>query len=531
MLGKNITLHAFYEAATIKKLIKALDKEKTIETPIKHKKKRTRNVSPLLPLSDFQLLLWLSETFEPKAKKMNIFARKRLQGRLDKAALNFAFKAILKKHEILSGRISKIRPIQILQKKLPFKIIEETIDHLPVQEAEALLENSVNGLIYHYPWQKNKPMLIAKLFHLNNGEHELQLCLPHIISDDLSPEILFTDLSVFYHLYPKQIKLTTVEVDRRYKEYQVNELRYSKERSNRDMIFWQEYLEDAELISFPEEVVVKNMEAAGFAYSSYMLIPEEGLTSFQQLCAVNHVSINDGLCAVLSSALVNCCKNFGNQSKPIFIDIVKSTRDNQMYDDTIGCFLKLAPVKVSLKAKNNLMTLAKQIHQSTIDTAPYQRCSGIIKLASIGAMQQQKSVKSYLLKALIYLYTKLFSTPNINYKILSLCERLTTFQRTNNFVINLNVQKSFIAAEKTPNTPELFGLKTMNIKNYQYDLLEIESIFDVCFLRDSSDQKPLMVISANLKPEFREKIGKEMIRIINATAQQIQRPAMVKKHG
>jgi amino acid adenylation domain-containing protein len=523
-LGKDLTLHAFYEAATIKKLIKVLEKTKSIEALPAKRKRKIKNNSTVIPLSDFQLLLWLSDTFEPKAKKMNIFARKRFQGNLDKDALNFAFKAILKKHEIFSGYVSKIRPIQYLLKNLHFQIIEQDLTHLSSKESEEALHASLSELIRHHPWDSKAPMLIAKLFHLKHEEDELQICMPHIISDDLSPNILFTDLSKAYLLYPKKAKLAAIEADTRYKEYQYNEARYSKERVNRDLVFWKDYLSDASLFSFPEEMVVKNMGDQN--YSSYISIAEQELTNLQQLCALNHISINDGLIAVLCMALIPYC-NVGKQNKHIFINIVKSTRDNQLYDDTIGCFLKLAPIKISLGANNHLIPLAKQVHQAIIDTTPYQRASGIIKLASVGAFQQKKSIKSYILQGLIYIYTQLFPSPNLSRKLLNLCTKLTEFQRKNEFVINLNVQKDFIGNEKHQNKPELFGLKHKKVKKYQYDLMEIESVLDVCLLREQSDNKPYIVISANLKAEIREKIGKEIIHIIHSATQKTKRGALL----
>ena len=47
-------------------------------------------------------------------------------------------------------------------------------------------------------------------------------------------------------------------------------------------------------------------------------------------------------------ALLNCSKEQKNETQPIYMNIVKSTRDKQSYDNAIGCFLRLEPIKIKL---------------------------------------------------------------------------------------------------------------------------------------------------------------------------------------
>ncbi len=124
----------------------------------------------------------------------------------------------------------------------------------------------------------------------------------------------------------------------------------------------------------------------------------------------------------------------------------------------LGVFLNLEPIKVALNHQSDFIGLAKQIHRATIHTAPYQRCASIIKLACISTLRQNKNIiKKYLISSLIYLYTKLIPTPNLDRETLNLCERLISLKKTNNFVVNVNVHKSFVSGVKRPKLLELFG--------------------------------------------------------------------------
>ena len=50
------------------------------------------------------------------------------------------------------------------------------------------------------------------------------------------------------------------------------------------------------------------------------------------------------------------------------------------------------------------------------------------------------------------------------------------------------------------------------IQDKQSDLLQIDNLLDVCFLR--MDKTAFLVLSANLTSAFKEQLAKEMIKII-----------------
>ncbi|MCX7117312.1 MAG: amino acid adenylation domain-containing protein [Legionellales bacterium] len=516
-LGKEISLAEFYEAATIKKLALLVSHLKTISSFDAERDTLSTDHLTSLPLSDFQLLLWLSTTFAPKAKRINIVQRKRFRGRLDPTALNHAFGSVLKKHEGLFCHILSLRPEQLIQKNLPFDIIEIDLSTKDEKTTEFVLNESIHNLINHYPWKKNKPMIRAILCQLRHEESELQIGMPHMISDDVSTHILLSDLSEFYLRFKNASPINEIKVDTRYREYHLNQQNAANERANRDMIFWDHYLSDASLLALPPEHIVKNMKASGLPYSTYIKIPEQDLLHFQHFCANHAVSLHDGLCAALGLALCQCRPEMSDDAGSLFMNMVKSTRCHHHYDDTIGCFLHLEPIKVSLSKTSQLLQIAKQIHHATIETAPFQRCSGLVKLASVSTFRKkQNQVKRYMISTLIYLYTLLLPTPYLDRKTLNLSKRLMNAKKSNHFVLNVNVQKSILSKiQKHKPIDLLFGLKTKKTKANLYDLLEIDQVLDVCFLRDETHHLPYIVLSANITLAFREHIGKSLLQIIH----------------
>ena len=516
-LEKDITLQDFYLAATIKKLADIVEQAKNVQTiSLDHSLNDSR---ALLPLSDFQLILWLAYTFEPKASNLNIFSRKRVKGHLDAELLSKAFNMILKVHEVLSYQIVRFRPAQRAQSGLSFEMVQCDLSLSSETELENTLNSSIDELLY-WSWRKKRTLLQARLFYLPDMNSEIQLCIPHIISDDVSPEILFNDLSMFYQQLVDKTVSGSIHPDARYRDYLHQEQHYSLGAMNRDIVFWDEYLKEACLFSFPPEYIIKNMVSTHQPYSSYIPIPGKKLRKLQEFCSENQVSINDGLCAILGLSLVHCCGEYFQGTHKIFMNLIKSTRDQHWYDKTIGCFLRLEPIKLELTRASTLKELAHLAHQSIIETSPYRRCFGLVKLASVSAFRRKRKVVSnYLLSLFSYVYTFVFRGPKINQKVLQLCGRLALFERNNDFLININVWNNFIAHEEGERQERLFGMRLQKTALYQYDLLKINNILEVCFLRD--ENIPYIVISANLKSAFRERIGKEMIRILDKETQSV----------
>ncbi len=516
-LHKRITLKDFYKAASIAKLIPAIKNAKESELPTHHEEYYPGVKQ--IPLTEFQFVLWMADTFEPRAKKLNIVARKQFQGRLNQEALEYAFQAILKKHEVLTYRMLKLSPKQQIQKNVALPLLMEDLSSLSKQDAETRLLMSMEQLSSAQHWPQNYPSIIIKLFHLNTGISELQICMPHITSDDASITILFADLSKYYLLYhTNPLSLDTIETDFTFKKYVYIDQHVITTSLDENIRFWEEYLHDASFFSFPKQYVVDDMSAANHSYSTYEKIPIHTLSKLKLFCKKNHISLNNGLCAILALALRNCGNNAPNDAPYTVMNIIKSTRDNPIYDHSLGAFLRIEPIKIDLDEHASVTTLAKQICAATIETSNHQHCSNLIKLGATHTLRfKGKKIRAALIKLLMPIAAKLLKISTSYHKILQhSIARLMFFKRNTHFIMNVNVRNDFIAnIDHLDEKPELFGLKTHPIKNYQEDLLVIDYVFEACFFYDPEQYLHYLVVSANLTPEYRKQITKEVVKIMD----------------
>ncbi|WP_131782564.1 amino acid adenylation domain-containing protein [Legionella gresilensis] len=520
MLGKNLTIKELYQAPTIAELAVIVSKIKSISQ--KSHIKNSLATANIIPLSHFQLLLWLSNTFEPKAKKLNIISRKRLQGAFNKEAFNYALTILLKRHEVLSYHICKFKSGQYLQHNLA--LIPEEIDLQKCEEKQSnlALTNSVFELLNYHLWPKGKPLLRVKIFYLKNNTIELQACLPHIISDGASINVLWSELSKYYLAFNKLESINNIGNDKSYRHYLENELILDG-YSAKDHQFWLNYLKNAGFVNFPPQYIVKNMAKAQIPYSTYLELPQKAINRLIQFCAHYHFGLNEALSAILGKALIKICQT---KKETIFINIVKSARDNPLYDKTIGCFLKLEPIKLALNQNSSLFNLARQVQKSIIKTAPYQQSPALLKLACVNFKTVSHSrVIHFITKIVMSLYAKLFPSLKLNPNVLSQVANLAAMKKRNKFIINLNVLDNFFHSHKYKKKLPLFSLKNKSIETIQYDLLNIDYFLDVCFLSDYNNT-PYLVVSANLLPELRELLSKEIVNImLNET---LEKPSIIK---
>lgn len=501
-LKKTVPLLTFYQATNLAQLAIAVNKI----PKVRHSIHLRASAGRVFPLGMFQLTLWISRTFEPKTSQLNIVARKRIAGAINKEQLLKAFTALIQKHEVFSYRIFKFRPAQMVSPQRSFKLSEHDLSTLGLEECDFELEDSIQELVNYRRWAVKRPLIHARLFHLPQNQVELQICMPHLISDDLSPDIVFEDLSYFYL---HQINEPPV-VDSSYKEYVLFEHEYNRENQSEDIHFWDNYLSDASLFSFPQAAVISKMKASHMTYSSYVSIPGLIVDQVKNYCSEQHVSLNHGLSAALILALQHCCA-LTSQDKKIVLNLVKSTRTQMRYDQTIGCFLRTEPLKVSLNKQASLLELARQMQQSELETNAYQNCSSLLKLACIKTIRESQSPAYFILKSVTSICSMLLPWAKINKKLISIYQRLISFRRNKHFLININIQNNFVSRD-LQNNKSLFNAPVIETRLYQHDLLTVDSLLDLSFLY--ANHEYYVVISANLTPEFRNQIAQTLIQIL-----------------
>lgn len=514
LTAKVITLAQFYQANNIIQLAKTIKKstKKVNNMPLLPPMETFNNI----PLSDFQLLLWFCKIFEPKAQKMNIVTRKRLQGNVNVSRLNAAFNAVLQTHSILNVQISRFYPAQRLGNEHLFTIDERDLQQLTPMLIEKELKSSFDALMSLYPWPTEQPLFTAKLFHLDCDTIELQFCLAHFVADEVSMAIFLNDLSKFYMQYQEQNLPMVVKPALSFNTYIWHEQNTMPTSFQEDYLFWRDYLNTGGLFYFPAEYIEPDMQKKGFNYTTYHAIPAHLFACLERFCIHQHVGLEDILCAAVSIALKKQGYYYHDLTRPMIVNLIKSTRNDPMYDETIGCFIRVDPVKVDLSESMALLTISKQVQRSMAENQMYQRASTLLKLACSVAQDCKRTfLKSMLAQTGLFLYQKALNRIKLNYNVLKFIHNLADFDRDKHFVIYINVWNNFV--KPALDDTELLGLKTRPLPMYQYEISRFDYVCDISFLCDEYNGTRYVTVSGNLKADIRERIAQEIMNVLEET--------------
>ncbi|HBL28789.1 MAG TPA: non-ribosomal peptide synthetase, partial [Acidobacteria bacterium] len=153
-----------------------------------------------LPLSFAQQRLWFEDQREPGSALYNMPAFLVLRGPLDAAALEGAFTALVRRHEVLRTTFpdTRGRPRQAIAPPAPFRLPLLDLAALPADRraAEAWRQGQAEA---RRPFDLAAgPLLRGFLLRLGAAEHRLVVNMHHIVSDGWSLAILVEEIGAFY---------------------------------------------------------------------------------------------------------------------------------------------------------------------------------------------------------------------------------------------------------------------------------------------------------------------------------------------
>jgi amino acid adenylation domain-containing protein len=152
------------------------------------------------PLSFAQERLWLIERYAPGSVAYNLMYFARLRGSLRPAALDAAWREVVRRHEVLRSRCGEEdgRPVQLPDggpaRRLPAIDLASLPRAARRREAERLMDEEARR-----PFDlRLGPLHRCALVRLGGATHLLLLCLHHIVSDAWSRGVLAGELAALY---------------------------------------------------------------------------------------------------------------------------------------------------------------------------------------------------------------------------------------------------------------------------------------------------------------------------------------------
>ena len=468
-----------------------------------------------LPLHEFQLMVWFSGFSQPTFKTMNVVSRKRFQGQMNKIALDAALQLVLQKQEIFSYHIHRFYPLQTLctRPSLHFRqVIEISLLELPDDIIETYLQQKYEHLYYEKTWRVNHPWLCIQVYDLKNNQVEIQVCMSQLIADDHSMDLFFRELSNAYLFFTHQTHSYTLDSFQSYQHYITQKNKLMQQHSQTDEVFWQQYLQDTSLLQVPEQY----LSAQPDCVTIQLPLTAAWVLKLQQFCSKHHVEPQEALCAATSLALLKCYDP-ASPALPthLCISSIQSARNDSHYANTIGCFLRMIILKLDLRHAPNFISMAKQAHQSMQETANHQQASGLVKLAALGQVSKvKKPLTQLFLGTGLTIAAKCFPQWQLNSSIIRAYKNIVLAKRDKQFLLSVNMHQDFLPNTSTENQPPLFGLTKQAIPSQNPPMQGLHYVLNIVFHRNNDQNIPYIAIVGNLNPEFKMKLGKTLISII-----------------
>jgi amino acid adenylation domain-containing protein/non-ribosomal peptide synthase protein (TIGR01720 family) len=361
-LGIELRVKDLFKYPSIAELSKQLSRQKhgTL-LPAIDKQERPAHI----PLSFSQERLWFIDQLEGSIQ-YHIPAVLELKGKLNIEALNFGFKEIINRHEILRTSIVQYQgqAYQQIHASLEWQI--EQIKDYKTQTQEEL-ESSIKALI-NQPYDLSKDsMLRAYLIERTDQDHILVVTLHHIVSDGWSTSIIVNELAELYRSFEQKVPVLLKTLQIQYADYAIWQRNYIQgELLDTKLAYWKQKLQNASPLELPTDYARPAVQGVRGLTEEFEI--EASLT--QQIKQLSQNS-NTTVFMTLLSAFKVMLYRYTNQ-QDITVGTPIAGRQQLETESLIGYFVNTLALRSDLSSQTKFSELLAQVRTTTLEAYEHQ---------------------------------------------------------------------------------------------------------------------------------------------------------------
>ncbi|MEV4706159.1 amino acid adenylation domain-containing protein [Actinoplanes sp. NPDC049316] len=316
----------------------------------------------VLPCSLQQEGLWFVQRLQPSSPVYHIGYGLRLRGVPDRAALDEALRALVRRHEALRTRFVEVDGV-------PRQVVDPPPDdRLAVTDvAPADVERWVSGHVSRPMDLAAGPLFRAALARVAPDEHVLMLVVHHIVADGWSVGILAAELS---HLYdaavagtvPRLPELTMQPAD--HAAWQRDRL--AGPERDRQLAYWREHLAGLATVDLPADRH-RPAEPTGAGAVVARDLPEELSDAARSFARTHHVSF----LAVFQAALLTVLHRYTGQSD-LPIGSIFSGRTRTELEPVVGFLTNTVVLRTDAGGNPEFAGLVRRCHDTVVDATVHQ---------------------------------------------------------------------------------------------------------------------------------------------------------------
>ncbi|WP_454563826.1 non-ribosomal peptide synthase/polyketide synthase [Pseudomonas sp. AIG] len=332
---------------------------------------QTRSGFAAIPLSyaqERQLFLW---QMDPHSSAYHIPSALRLKGRLDVAALERSFNALVARHESLRTTFTEQGETfcQVIHPQMPLSIrVEPLPQGLGAEGVEACIKAFVEAQTSRPFNLQQGPLLRVSLLKVAEDDHVLALIQHHIISDGWSMQVLVGELIQHYAADTSGQSLTLPELDVQYADYAIWQRHWLEAgERERQLAYWVKTLgSEQAVLELPIDQPRPAVQSFRGARLDLQLPPALG-DALKQLAQREGAS----LFMVLLASFQALLHRYSGQSH-IRVGVPTANRNRVETEGLIGFFVNTQVLSAEVHGQLPFNQLLAQVKQSAMAAQAHQ---------------------------------------------------------------------------------------------------------------------------------------------------------------
>ncbi|MBI2784987.1 MAG: SDR family NAD(P)-dependent oxidoreductase, partial [Legionella longbeachae] len=321
-----------------------------------------------IALSDYQYIYWVSNKM---GYGLNCGIHLQLHGKLIKEYLFQAFDFVVKQNSAFWINFNEDAPTQMVKKDGQFKLNYEDIS---LNNKRDVLKHEFYSNVRRIIPLNRQPLIRVYLYKVHNDLHELHIVIPHIISDDDTCNIVLDQLKKNYTALSRGETLTQIQEKASFFNYvRQNNIDYAKNLKDK-IDFWRGYNKGVKGLNFGPE---SHLPDAGFDQSKHLFhytIESQFVEKFIDWHKGKNINVSSGLIAACQIVFYKI-----SQQNKIPVTLVYKGREGSQYKSVLGLFSERKTINITLNEEGSYIDSIHSIEEQLLKTAPYQKCSQLIK--------------------------------------------------------------------------------------------------------------------------------------------------------
>jgi len=368
--GVEVALRELFERPTVKELGQSIERELRQGAGVGAPPIERHEGVEELPLSFAQQRLWFIDQLEPGRTFYNVSAAVRLQGSLDKKALEQTLSEVIRRHEVLRTRFDTVggRAVQVIEAAAPVELEVDELSEWEVAEREARVRELAQEEAAT-PFDLSRgPLLRMKLLRLGEQEHVVLLTMHHIVIDGWSLGIFIGEIATLYEAFIEDRPSPLPELAIQYADFALWQRAYLQgEVLEQQLQYWREQLAGAATVL---QLPTDKPRPAIYSYrgaTHKFILPEAVTAPLRKLSQEQGCTVFMTLLASFETLLYRY-----TEQEDIVVGTAIANRNRSETEDLIGFFVNSLVLRTDLSGNPSFRKLMQRVRETTLGAYVHQ---------------------------------------------------------------------------------------------------------------------------------------------------------------